>query len=207
MALVTKVVFSEMCGMGTGNMANNKKRGKVVYEDNGLIDTCNSINKSFLVKHSSKAEKVKISKPEKVKQIPREETFIEPVESEDSDVNENGIPAIHISDARYKHALARKTEAGEELERLKIEKLKGDVIPTAPIETLIFQFKQYTLTQQKIANEAFLNEITHKYSITNADMAYYRGFFIKGLNNAVKAATSLFLKDLESTLQLYSVKK
>lgn len=219
MALLTKKDFADSCGMETKKLSVYIQRRKVKAMDNGLIDTNDELNKSFMIIHSGKERVAKVAKEPKGRkprantlntipqpQIQREEIWIEPG-IEDEELDENGIPALHVSEKAYKHYLSLKTKASEELERLKIEKLKGDVVPTQPIETLVFQFKQYTLTQQKIAYESFLNEITHKYSITGEDMAYYRSFFIKALNNAVLSATDLFVKDLGTTLGQYSVRK
>jgi hypothetical protein len=212
MALLTKKDFAAKTGQTTKTLSTYIGRGKVKAEDNGLIDTNNELNKSFMIIHSGKEAKERKARANTLNaipqpQIPREETWIDPDGLEDNEFDENGIPALHVSEKAYKHYLSLKTKASEELERLKIEKLKGDVVPTQPIETLVFQFKQYTLTQQKIAYESFLNEIAHKYSITGEDMAYYRSFFIKSLNNAVLSATDLFVKDLGTTLGQYSVKK
>lgn len=216
MAQLTKKEFADQTGQTTKTLSTYILRKKVVVNKAGLIDTNNEINKAFIAIHAWK----KVEKPSKKAALPTNE---DEEDMEDADVPDffsfqidpmpsgsgtgDGLPDLIVSEKRYKHALANKTEAAEELDRLRIKKLKGDVVPSAPIGGLVFQFKQYILTQQKIAYERFLTEITHKYSIAGADMAEYRTFFIKELNAAAQTATDLFLKDLDNTLSLFSVKK
>lgn len=219
MAHLTKKEFAAKTGQTTKTLSTYILRHKVTVEDNGLIDTTLEINKAFMGVHSAKADlKSSVAPPivipvenvlSSVKASRRKEItqVADDGDEEENQEDENGIPALFISEKRLKHAQAKKTEAAEELDRLRIEKLKGDVVPTEPIEILIFQFKQYLLTQQKIGYESFLNEITQKYSISSADMAFYRSFFIKAINNSMADASELFVKDLEGTLAAFSIKK
>ncbi len=203
MPIYSKKEFAALTGQTTKTLATYIGRNKVVANSQGFIDTSNETNAAFYEIYSAKLNQKEEPKP----QIPREETFIEPRLPQDSPPEDNGIPSLIVSDKRYKHALAKKTEADEEKRRLEIEKLKGEVVPTAPIEVLVFQFKQYSITQQKITYEAFLNEITHKYNISSSDMAYYRSFFIKQINDAMVSATQDFQRDLGTILSEYSVKR
>lgn len=205
MAKLSKQEFAAQTGQTTKTLATYIGRGKVVVNKKGEIDTTNEVNKQFIAIHAWKVptKPGAIKLPEPDDETPDTDT----PETEETTTSDGKIPNIAVSEKRYKYELANKTEAAAILDRLKIKKLRGDVIPVAPIELLIFQFKQYTLTQQKITYEKFLNEIGHKYSITAEDMAYYRGFFTKACNDCVEEATKAFIRDLGSVLADYTIKK
>lgn len=241
MALLTIDEFAEKCKM-TRRMLMvyvNPTRGKVVVEydkdKKGLVDSLHEKNIAFynkwepkntIAKENGKEKKARnIDKGKTEEQIPREETFIEPVSfvprdfkiraanGDENDIDndlgtdDNDILDYHESEKKKKHYDAIVSQRNSEKLKLEIEKKKGEVVPVSPIENLVFQFKQHVLTQGKIAYQAFLNEIGHKYSITAPDMAYYRGYFIKALNNSANEATEAFVRDLERVLNEFAVKK
>lgn len=220
MALLTKKEFAGQTGQTTKTLATYIGRKKVIARKDGLIDTNNETNKAFIAAYAWKAPvKNGHLPPAEQKTAQVLEPIVAGIADEDDD-DEAPQPAdgadapegdtvlpIRTSEKRYKHYLAEKTKTAKELDELKIKKLRGDVIPVAPIEALIFRFKQHMLVQQKITYEGFLNEVGHKYAVSAEDMAYYRGLFIKKLNAATEDATKDFLKGLDVALSEFAVKK
>lgn len=213
MALLSKKEFAQLCMWETKQLSVYIGRGQVVVRGDKMIDTNEDKNVAFLEKYGySKAVLATPAepKPEKAKEPPRQAPQLVTVDlgdGEQSTIDLSNIPSYQDSERLLKYLDTEKRQKEIEKLQLDIEKKQGEVIPVAPIEQLVFQFKQYTLTQGKIAYEKFLTEIGHKYSITPDDLAYYRGFFIKQLNTATTEATEAFNRDMDIVLNEFSVKK
>lgn len=238
MALITKKEFAELCGKTTAwlsNYTNPARKTRIIVRQDGLIDTTDPMNISFLQKHAVTTGEDDTTAPQaKGKKTNLSKTVAAPPDNEvnelvELDGNASVMPAVgdvlsKISAGEWKTLAGMLPEyqviekilkyndtvkREKEIEKLKleIEKKRGEVIPVAPIEVLVFQFKQHILTQGKLTYEAFLNEIGHKYSITSDDMAEYRKYFINNLNNSMLRATENFKKGLESALTEYAAKR
>jgi hypothetical protein len=216
MALLTKKEFAGLCGQSTKWLASYLGRGKAVAGESGMLDTDNPLNKAFLEKHGKVVATVENKpKPERVNLPPMPVGAVPDYPDEDYTGDDAGalslfdgkIPALHVSERKLKHLDTVKR--AKEIARLEldIEKKRGEVVPVDPIEVLVFKYKQTILTQMKLCYEAFLNEISHKYTIAGDDMAQYRNYFITHLNSSVVAADDNFLKELDVTLNEFSVKK
>lgn len=222
MAKYSKKEFADLCGVGTNYLSVVIGRHKVVVDADGQIDTANDKNRLYLEKIYGRMDLVP---PKGVVAA----TTVAPNEGTAKSIPLPVLPAGNkkdLTDEELKDALAacggmtyeqlervykflqgEKLKSDIEKNRIEIQKKRGEVVPVSPIEQLVFQFKQHTLTQQKIAYQAFLNEIGHKYSITAEDMGYYKGFFIKQLNISVAEASESFTMQLEATLKEFSVRK
>jgi len=192
MAKYTKKDFAALTKETTKTLSIYKQRGKVVYDVDGMIDTDNPVNHSFLVSHSQKTE---------VKQIPREETY-KPVGVEpDNDIDEedeNGILPLHISDKRYKHFLAKKTERAAELDQIKIEKLKGIVIPSELVKPVFLQHNVFVVNEIKIMMDEELRAVAKAYDIPASKVADIKGRWTEGINSSIRKATQLSVKAVDS---------
>jgi hypothetical protein len=202
MALLSRKEFEAMCGLKGKHFSTYKNRGKIVVLENGMIDTADALNASFIQKTATHISQLP---PEPITEAKPFQLTLP--DGAGTTVDLTRIPAYSTSETLLKYLDTQKREEEIKKLRLDLEKKRGEVVPVEPLDHLIFRFKQYILTQQKITNEAFLNEVTHKYTVTPEDMAYFRGFFIKGLNAAITEATEAFLRDLDTVLSEFSVKK
>ncbi len=210
MALLSKREFAASTGQNTKTLATYIGRKKVIVNKKGQIDTNNEVNKTFIAMKAWR--KMDKSMPaDAAAAIENESPAINlpKIRSKktDSDEDYELIPDIITSEKRYKHALAQKTEAQHELDLLKIEKLKGDVIPSGPIEQIVYQRQKYWVDHAKIAFEKALMEISHKYELTSEDMAYYRGQNTKLINDAVLSSAMEFSNNLTNIISEFTVKK
>lgn len=225
MAYLTKKEFAEQTVGTTRQLAVYIKRGKVVVRKDDLIDTNNATNKAFIAKYGigpvGKGGIPKYDEPvveitddpdnthtvtlgDLIEKVKRESA------AEDAEIMEEEgerLLPVQLSQKKYQHYLADKTKKAAALDDLKIQKLKGEVIPVGPVETLVFQFKQYSLTQMKIALEKILGEFAHKYKVSPEDLAYYRGLGVKALNEATRQATDDFVKGFDIKLNEYTSKR
>ena len=62
MSDVNRKIFAELAGLSSGNLSNYIKRGKIIPNDDGTIDTEFELNKIFLENILFNCEKELISK-------------------------------------------------------------------------------------------------------------------------------------------------
>jgi hypothetical protein len=200
--LYTKKQFAELTNKSTRELSVYISRVKVIVV-NDLIDPSNDTNKAFLMKFGG--EKTLKTPPKPQKQV--DEDFGEDFPETDDSPDESGINPLQISDKRYKHFLAQKTERAAELDRIRIEKVKGILVPSAPIIPIFLRHNQYIMQEQKNADEEILSSFAHKYDITSEDVAHFRGEQVKRRNAAATRAAEMSVKNIENTINGYSEKK
>ena len=223
MAKYSKKEFAELCKFGTNRLSVEISRRKVVVDADGTIDSANDKNKLFLEKIYGRMDLVPgkggaIQLPPANAVAPAGNVIPLPPSATG---NKKELTDEELKDALamcggmtyeqlekvYKYLQGEKLKSDIAKNNIELQKRRGEVVPVSPIESLVFQFKQHTLTQQKITYQGFLNEIAHKYSITAEDMAYYKGYFIKQLNISVSEASENFKANLEATLKELAIRK
>lgn len=203
MPLYNKKGFSSLTGINNKDISIYKRRQKIVYtiiEGKEMIDSDDPINQAFIEERT--IAMAKKGKPVQAK-------IDAPIAGNRQEKKEGEPGGSNIYDlVEEKKALDVEIAKREIIKRdMDIEKKRGEVIPVSPIENIVFKYKQYLITQQKIAYEAFLNEIGQKYAMVGEDIAYYRGRFIKGINNSFTTADTDFTNNLELILQDFSIKR
>lgn len=213
MALLEKKVFAKKCGMTTGNLSNNHKRKLVVYEENGLIDDCNQTNIIFLVKHSGKVQQSIIDKPipVKTKQIPREETFVQPDEYNFDDEDEEDSrdwSANNVGKSQEEKLFwqAKREKANTELLVQKKKKIEGTVIPSELIKPVFLQHNQCIVTAFKNESENILVELTKMCDLSTDQVSEFRGRLYNLINEGINDATKASLLSVRNIILNYSEK-
>lgn len=199
MALKTKKEFAALVNQSTRWLSVYIERGKVVVNKKGMIDTENVVNKSFLLQY----DPTKKTEP----QIPREETFKDPTATSERPAELGDIPDVYVSDARYKHFLALKTERAAELDRLKIDKIKGEVIPSDLMPPVILQHNQSFVTAFKNVADQILTDFAKIKNFSVAEIADMRGRMLQAINDGAKNATAMSLKTVSVIVKDFSVKR
>jgi hypothetical protein len=212
MPKVTVKEFSAMTGVPPKNIHRDAGRSKVVKTADGCIDTFNEVNAAYLAKNKGRADNPPPSPTPKSKPSKKAAPSEPDEEDEESDteaivLGKDGLMTLTKSEKVYQHARALKNQKDVEIRDMEIAKMKGEVIPSAPIATIVYQLKQYWLTQAKIAFEKALVEIGHKYELESEDLAFYRGNNTKLLNDAMTASSLDFSNNLENILSQFSLKK
>ena len=84
MSDVNRKIFAELAGMSSGNLSNYIKRGKIIPNDDGTIDTEFELNKIFLENRKKLKEEKDNPKPKKevIQDLPFLEDVMEEVEIE-----------------------------------------------------------------------------------------------------------------------------
>lgn len=181
MAKLSKKEFAAMCTMTTKILSTNIIRKKVVVGDDGMIDLANDKNAAFLHKYSNKdavdtqvEPTVSAVKTIEIK-APLPQTSIE----------DGSAPDYATSEKRLKYLDTLKRE--EEIRKLKlqVEKMNGEVIPSAVIAPLFFQHSQSLMAAFRITMDDVVRMMGKRYGMTPADMSEMRGVIIKGINQAM----------------------
>lgn len=199
--LITTKEFCELIQIAPKHLPTyfNPPRSKFIYtivDGKRMIDTDEKINALFIKERQEKIKKNIPNEPAP-KQVNAE------IKKEESKKNAD-IFAIK-EDLEVKK-LEKITQEVFILE-LKKSKMAGEMVPFVLVQPITFQCLQYIHTQQKISDESFLNEVSHKYVISTEDMAYYRSFFIKGRNAAITSASNELIVNLDNIMDTYKTKR
>jgi hypothetical protein len=204
MAKLSKKEFAGMCGMTTKILSTNIIRKKVVVGDDNMIDLANDVNAAFAHKNKKSsatdtdtqvamlAEK---SNPSIVVQLPA------PNEAKD------GIPDYATSEKMLKYLDTLKRDEEIRKLRLQVEKMNGEVIPSAVIAPLFFQHSQSLMAAFKITLEDVVRRMGKQYGMTPADVSEMRGVIIKGINEAMIKGEEMTRNALSGILSEYQEKK
>lgn len=101
-----------------------------------------------------------------------------------------GTDMLGISQAMkvYEDAKARKTVQQARYEEIRVQKLKGIVVPTMLVMPLFTQHNVHIMHECKNADEEILQEMAHKYGMSPEDVAEMRKKMIDRRNEAMKRA-------------------
>lgn len=218
MPLYSKKEFSDLCNKPTNWLSVYITRGKVNVNAEGLIDTTDAHNRDFLLRYANVA--------------PSKQTYTIP-----DDYAEADDPVVTSSTASKKDkpaaggATKTKQSGGEdqgtrfavelqlkkaqrdkalqeiELNKLKLEKQRGEVIPTELVRNVITVLAKTNLSSFKNATESVLTVISAKYKISGEDMAMFRSQIISSTNEANKEAAVSAKKMVKNIVEEYTKKK
>ena len=214
MALLSPKEFGKLIGAEENNVRVYYQRRKFIYSEvdgKRLIDTELPQNAEFIKIRQGKIGIAKIkSKHEPLPPLPVTE-FKKKVLKKTAESNKVAEAVYEIESETKKKKLEKLIKETAIL-HLKESKMSGDVVPVAPMATIIFQFKQTILTNMKTCCEAILNEFAALYdvngeSMNGEDIAHFRKFFINGLNTAIQTANDNFESDFDIILNDYIDKK
>jgi len=205
MAKLSKKEFAAMCGgMTTKILSTNIIRKKVVVGDDGMIDLDNEKNTAFY--HKNKKEET-TEAPIVVPAEKNTASIVLPKLEAKSDVAKDGVPDYATSEKMLKYLDTLKRDEEIRKLRLQVEKMNGEVIPSAVIAPLFFQHSQSLMTAFKITMEDITRTMGKRYGITPADVSEMRGVIIRGVNDAMVKAEEMTVSALSGIVAEYQEKK
>lgn len=225
MAIITKKSFANQCEIETKYLSVDISRGKVIVNEDGMIDTTNPKNQIYIQKKLMGKEPNLISAPELIK--PKAEKVVvprgnvAPTPPKASMQLPDGMTEGEVSTALqmiegmdyqqlemlYKYLQGEKLKTDIEKNKIEIEKKMGVVVPSEPLIPIVKQHNHFILQEQKNADEELLLAMAHKYDIAPSDTAYLRGEWIRLRNDAVTKATNLTVKAIGDVINDYSEKR
>lgn len=229
MPLFDEKEFAQHSGVQHGYVKMYIKRGKILVNEDGLIDDKEPLNQLFVEKRKDKKEEKKQSqpkvngnlknrKPSNTKVIDREvvnsisdrtpKPEIRKAQSsrQKGSISEGTQLTLDL-DLRTKEAEFEKKQQEIELNRLKIAKLKGDVIPTDLVKVVFGQHFKSVTTAFHQGADGFISTVAKRAGIEKAEIATLRGELIEIVNQAVKDAVQDSKSSINNIVREYSVKR
>lgn len=203
MAIFSKKEFATACGIATNYLAVNIKRGKVILNDQGLIDTSNERNQAYYEKN--KVVGVELPAIVQQKQPVSNKELLE--DDATSLIDLSKIPSYNTSEKVLKYLDTQKREKEVEKLTIEIQKKKGEVVPSELIKPVFLQHNQYILMEMKNADEEMLTMIEHKYDISSEDVAFIRSEWTKRRNTCITNAINASIKGISSIVNEFTEKK
>lgn len=199
MALLTLTEFAELHGIS--NPSVYKKRGRIVTNTAGYVDTTHPINQLI----AAKPPKKKIKEPEEtalpyLKDVidsldgdePSATVVVEkkPALGKSESAGKKKLPHTQISpEIQAQMALDReKKEIDLDVIRMKRDRMRGDVIPTDIVRQAFARIFSGLTVSMKQEIENFLIEISKKARLNANDIAELRGKLVVIINRSVDTA-------------------
>ena len=198
MAIYSKKEFANHTGEKTGDLFNYIKRGTVVVDEQGNIDSNNQKNQAFIQKRLSRLGQKTDNNESIVSPLakkPIEKTKSEPVDSSQKTFAELEREKL-IADIEKK-------EADLEKALLVNAKIKGEVIPFGLMKPLIAQNNQSITTEFKNAADELISNIAKKKRLSSTEVADLNKLLVTVINEAIKKATDLSIKNLSLIINDY----
>lgn len=203
MAKLSKKEFAAMCGMTTKILSTNIIRKKVVAGDDGMIDLSEEKNTAFY--HKNKKEETadaQIAVPAE-----KQSASILLKMPETKECAASNVPDYATSEKMLKYLDTLKRDGEIRKLRLQVEKMNGEVIPSAVIAPLFFQHSQSLMAAFKITMEDIIRTMGKRYGITPADVSEMRGVIIRGINDSMIKAEETTISALGGIVAEYQEKK
>ena len=216
----TRREFAELCGTEPKAINVYVGRNKIILNENGEVDTALPINLAFLEKRTGKTETpavVGTTVVETKKRVVTTPTPKEPVtqrkerairnKHQKTDEEIEHLNSNFEIDNSLKRLELEKKEQEVELNRLKIAKLSGDVIPTELVKVVFSQhFKSVTNAFHQGADN-FITDMTKMLSLDRNQMVKLRAELIEIVNNAVADSIDESKESIKNIKEEYSQKR
>ncbi len=193
----SKTDFAAVCGVTTNYLKQYVRRGKVVVGDDNLIDDKLPMNRDF--KNQRTGETAQIKK----KPLPSDKNtrYVAPSEQKDRTAEE--LNKYNL-DLQIKNLAIEKAEQEVELNKIKIAKLNGTVIPTDLVKVVIAQHSKSITTSFHQGCDNFIMTIAKISGMNREDVAKLRGELIGIVNQSVKDSIKISKENLENIIDEYS---
>jgi len=195
MAKFKKREFYEHCGVTKSYFYQYIKRGKIHVGEDNLIDTDLPMNRDFMdsrVKNKKTApppapvvEVVSTPAPKPRKRTKEELQEAERQRKRSEKADEEATHKYNL-DRQIKEAELEKKEQDIELNKIKIAKLSGEVIPTELVKVIFAQHFKSVTTSFHQGCDNFIMTIAKVTGMKKKDMARMRGELIEIVNEAVR---------------------
>ena len=205
MALLSKKEVAKKCGWQTNKLSTYISRGKVVVK-NDRIDTEDDVNRAFLEKYSIHD----LDALPQLESYTKQKTNSRSNNTQEEDpgsIEEDDLPPLSISNRRYMHLKAVKTERENALLKLKEEKIRGEVIPSDLVKPLFLMHNNSMVHAFKNLIDEEQRRLVKRYGINVNEAADMRSRIIEGINEAMKKATKSTTSNISNIIKEYAVKK
>lgn len=225
MALYSSAEFARKCGISDAYLTMMKKRGKVVLNEQKMVDDTNPLNQIFLENQKELAVKraLKVKKSEESVDVLLEEQESKPevVDLRKKPKNgngkkkevKNGSASAHLAqetleklslDRKKREIEIEKMQRETHLLSLQQDKLAGKLIPTDMVKGLFAQHFKSVVMTFKQGIDQIVTEFSKKSKLNRNETAELKGQMIRIINKSVEEAIHVSKKDLSNIVSEYS---
>lgn len=207
----TRREFYELCGVSKPYLAQYIKRGKVILGEDNLIDSNILQNRDFAESRTGgnrptpTQPKGKGTKNATVKVTPKPSNKVQPMVEHSQEASEaNGRYNL---DLQIKTLEIEKKEQEVELNKIKIAKARGEVIPTGLVRVLFSQHSKSITVSFHQGADNFITTIAKMTGMSREDMAMMKGELIEIVNEAVRDSLETSQSSVNNIVSEYSEKR
>jgi len=220
MALYTRAEFAKLIGVIPQYVGTEIKRGKI-FEEKKKIDDTHKINKEYIKSRRVNALEKKVKgfaeMPRDANSDIPESEIIEEVTARLSNPQPNRsnnatLKPITQDEKDYLEVIAlekrlknEKLQGEINLNRIKVQKAAGEVIPTDMVKGTFLQHNKSIAVAYKIGNEKILNLFATSHDISKEKIAEMRQKMTEIVNECIKEAAKMTTKNVENIVQEYSM--
>lgn len=207
MPIYSLTEFAKLCGRKKPHVSQDagEKRGKVIYNKDGNIDSSDPVNAAYLAKWQAltaganeggetiqvpPALTPKVTKHTEAFQVQVSETDIAADNTLDSngDFGIHDLPTGNLTSLQtlQKRLDAAKTKKDIEKLQLQIDKLNGILIPTEPTVAVVIHVVKEFQTAFKHSGDNLITEFAVKFGLTSEEKAEFRTALINTINKATE---------------------
>lgn len=197
MARHNKREFSALCSIETKNLSVYISRGKVVLDDNDLIDDTHPTNKDFILRQHNKKGKPKADAP-----VTKN---MELNEDEKREATER-ISYVKSQRAKVELDLAEKQNRIE-LQKIEIEKKRGELLPTQDVKTVLTFHSESIKNSFVEGADGIIVLYAQKGGLNADDIAFMRRKLTDLVNKAIDDSIASSKAMLVSIVKEFSTKR
>lgn len=230
MAKYSKSEFAELCDIGENYVRTYISRGKILIGDDGLIDTALPMNADFMAKragntdvqatipkHTAKnigknihlnATTIPASNPKGKRGRPKKQPEREmSLQENEHDVTAQHQVTAYNLDKQIKEAELEKKNQEIELNKLRIAKMSGEVIPTQLVRDVFAQHFKSVTTAFHQGSDNFIMTIAKMSGMDRSQIAKMRESLIDIVNEAIKDSVENSKASIKNIVSEYKEKR
>lgn len=207
MGLFKQAEFAKICGIEQAYLTMNRKREKVIVDEDGMVDDSNSMNAAFKAKCLARPKK----EAKEVENAVVPPSGDKPGKASTPKAKGNRKPDKYDErfdlDTEKKRAEIKKIERETQLADMKHEKMVGKVMPTDAIKSLfIHTIKNFTISFKQAADK-IVQDYSARAKLNRNDQAALKGELILAINHASENAVMESKKGAGHIIREYSEAK
>lgn len=203
MAKVSRKLFAEICGVKPNYLNNYIGRKKVHVGNDNLIDDSLPMNAEF---KSNRVRKKEEPKKEKFEPLPLTAEELK-LKKQQSEIEAQAATKKYNLEQQLKELAIEKAEQEVELNKIKIAKAQGEVIPTDLVKVVFAQHSKSITVSFHQGADNFISQIAKRTGMKREEMASLRGELIKVVNQSVKDSIKESKVAIKNIVSEYSEKR
>lgn len=212
MALHSKKDFAAICGITTREISTYLKRQKIIasgdYIDDALQQNQEFIAHRQLVKEKAGDfdEEIETEQPMPHVRAPQQKGMKPRIEDPELDLDESGTNLYALTKKKLVAEIGKKEKETRILES-RIQKLRGELMPTDLVKLVFKQFSKSLLSEFKNSVDDIITKLSKKRDLSLVEVAEIRGQLIDSINTGSARGVDVANQSIENIISEYSENK